>query len=40
LYNPVRLKIGMDKARKELLQRNREKAKVVATSCEEVSARF
>jgi hypothetical protein len=40
LYNPVRLKIEMDKARNELLQRNREKAKVLMTSGQEVSARF
>jgi hypothetical protein len=40
LYNPVRLKIEMDKARNELLQRNREKARVLATSGQEVSARF
>jgi hypothetical protein len=39
LYNPVRLKIEMDKARNELLQLNREKAKVLMTSGPEVSAR-
>jgi hypothetical protein len=39
LYNPVKLKIFLDKARNRLLQLNREKARVEETSCQEVSAR-
>jgi hypothetical protein len=40
LYNPVTLKLYMDKARKELLRLNREKATVVETSGEKISAGF
>ncbi|MDR3138667.1 MAG: hypothetical protein LBT95_03225 [Treponema sp.] len=40
LYNPVRLKIFLDKARNQLLRLNREKAMVLETSGQEVSARF
>jgi hypothetical protein len=39
LYNPVALKIAMDKTRNRLLRITREKAKVLNTSGQEVSAR-
>jgi hypothetical protein len=39
-YNPVALKIAMDNMRNRLLQITCEKAKVLNTSSQEVSARF